>query len=363
MLKQLGAMYIILGTCIAAGLLGLPIVTANGTYTLTLLMVISAWVLMTTGAWCLLKVNLWLPPESNLISMSQATLGKYAKALTWVIYLLLLYSLICAYMAAAGDVAHALLSAVHLNISRVTATILVAIAAGSIIFQGIRSVDLINRFLMSTKLVICIAIIAMVSPHVNLQALTQGNMQWHFSPWLVVICAFGYAIIIPSIRVYLNSNAKQLMRIVMLGSFIPVVIYLIWIAVIQGALPRFSAHGLVAMQGSPNTNSLLMMQLVTLTHHPILKSISVIFISICSVTGLLGVSICLTDFLADGLQVKKHSWKKAGLVFLTLAPSTAIILFKPGFFTGALAYAGFFCLYILVALPIAMYLVGKRHYN
>lgn len=360
MFKQLGAMYIILGTCIAAGLLGLPIVTAEGNYTLTFLMVISAWLLMSAGAWCLLKVNLWLPPESNLISMSEATLGKTVKAITWVVYLLLLYSLICAYLAATSDVLDALLRAVHINVPRPITTLLGAFLIGGIVYHGIRSVDLVNRVLMSVKLFICIAVISFVAPHVELQRLAVGNMAWHGNVWLVIICAFGYAIILPSIRVYLNSNEKQLSRVVLMGSLIPMIIYLVWIAVIQGALPRDGSSGLVAMSGSANTNSMLMMQLVAISHHTVLQSMSVIFISICSVTGLLGVSLCLTDFLADGLKKPKQGRNKLLLVCLTFAPGVLIILFNPAFFIGALAYAGLFCLYILVGLPIAMYVVGRR---
>ncbi|MBY0378580.1 MAG: tryptophan/tyrosine permease, partial [Gammaproteobacteria bacterium] len=310
--------------------------------------------------WCLLKVNLWLPPESNLISMSEATLGKTIKAITWVVYLLLLYSLICAYLAATGDVLAALLTAIHIPISRSLSTWLSAFVIGAIVYHGIRSVDLVNRVLMSVKLFICIAIIAFVAPHVQLQRLAVGSMVWHGNVWLVIICAFGYAIILPSIRVYLNSNEKQLSRVVWVGSLIPMIIYLVWIAVIQGALPRSGPTGLAAMAGSENTNSMLMMQLVAISHHTILQSMSVIFISICSITGLLGVSLCLTDFLADGLKKAKQGWNKLLLVGLTFMPGVLIILLNPAFFIGALAYAGFFCLYILVALPIAMYVVGRH---
>ncbi len=359
MLKQLGAMYIILGTCIAAGLLGLPIVTAYGNFTLTFFMVVTAWILMSAGAWCLLKVNLWLPPESNLLSMAEATLGKTAKIVTWGIYLLLLYSLICAYLAATADIVEALLSAIHITIPRAVATVMSALVIGSVVYHGIRSVDLTNRVLMSVKLIICIAIIAMVSPHVELSRLAMGDSIWHGNVWLVIICAFGYAIILPSIRVYLNSDEKQLSRVVLLGSLIPMIIYLLWIAVIQGALPRYGVNGLAAMNDSADTNSMLMLQLVAISHHPLLKSISVIFVSICSITGLLMVSLSMTDFLADGLKKQKQGANRLLLVGLTLIPGVMIILWDPALFTSALAYAGFFCLYILVGLPIAMYVVGR----
>ena len=64
--------------------------------------------------------------------------------------------------------------------------------------------------------------------------------------------------ILPSIRDYLNNDRKKIMRVFVISSFIPVILYFVWIAVIQGALPRFGAQGLSAFNNSPNTNSLLM---------------------------------------------------------------------------------------------------------
>lgn len=356
MLKQLGAFYIILGTCIAAGLLGLPIITANNHYMITILMVVSAWCLMTLGAWCLMKVTLLSPRNSNFISMSEATLGTCGKYLTWIVYLFLLYSLICAYLAAAGDVVQALLGAIHIPIPRIAATALSTIMTGVILYHGIKSVDWCNRVLMSVKLIICIALIAIVAPHAHLQPLvSEGDLTWRGSAFLVIICAFGYATIIPSIRDYLDNNEKQLQRIVLIGSIIPLVLYLLWIAVIQGAMSRYGDHGLIAMNNSANTNSLLMQQLIAVSHYPVLDSISVIFISICSITGLLGVSLCMTDFLADGLKQKKEGWKKILIIALTLLPSAIIVSVKPELFIQALAYAGVCCVYILILLPILMY--------
>ena len=360
MMKQLGALYLILGTCIAAGLLGLPVVTASNSFSLSIVYVLSAWVLMTTGAWCLLQVNLWFPPGTNLITMSENTLGSTVKYITWFVYLLLLYSLICAYLAASGDVVQSLLGDIHIHINRPLATVLATLTLGTLVYCGIRSVDHVNRVLMTSKLIILFLLITAVVPHIKSSNLSLGNTQWHLSVWMVVVCSFGYAIILPSIREYLGSNRKQLNRIVMLGSLIPVVLYLVWIAVIQGALTRSGNHGLVAMNHSANTNSMLMNALTALTHHPILKSFSILFVSICSITGLLGVSICLVDFLADGLKTGRQGGIKLLLTAMTFIPPMLIVIIKPSVFIYALQYAGASCLYVLVALPIAMFAIGRR---
>jgi tyrosine-specific transport protein len=95
MIKQFGSIYLILGTCIAAGMLGLPIVTAEFHFALTAVMLISSWLLMTAGAWCLLQVNMTMPRGANFISMSEVTLGRVIKYVTTLAYLAVIYYKLC----------------------------------------------------------------------------------------------------------------------------------------------------------------------------------------------------------------------------------------------------------------------------
>lgn len=356
MFKQFGSLYLILGTCIGAGMLGLPIVTAEYHFALTAIMIVSAWLLMSVGAWCLLQVNVTMPPNANFISMSEATLGRIVKYVTWVAYLLLLYSLICAYLAASGDLLQSLLRDIHIVIPRWSATIFATLILGGVVYRGIRSVDVSNRFLLSVKFIICVLLIGSVIPFVHLHQLAPGNWNFTYGSWLAVITSFGFATILPSIRDYLDNDKKKLTRILLIGSCIPMILYFVWIAVIQGSLHRFGAHGLVALNNSDNTNSLLMSYIAALTHHGMVKTISVVFISICSITGFLGVSLCLMDFLADGLKKEKHGKHRIGIAALAFLPPMCVVMFDPAIFIYALKFAGACCLYILVALPIAMFL-------
>ncbi len=360
MLKQFGSAYLILGTCIAAGMLGLPIVTAEYHFAFTTFMLISAWSLMTIGAWCVLRVVTTMPRGANFISMSEAILGRPAKIITWFVYLMLLYSLICAYLSGSGDLLQNLLHQAHLFIPRWLSTLLATVIFGSIVFSGIHSVDIANRFLMSVKFIICFILIGSVILFTHFDNLIDGDHNWNPNAWLVVITSFGYASILPSIRDYLDNNKKRLMRVFYISSFIPLILYFVWIAVIQGALPRFGAHGLVAMNNSANTNSLLMNAISALTHHVVVTTISVTFISICAITGFLSVSTSLFDTLTDGMKYKNHGKDRIIVALLALGPPVLIVTLNPSIFIHALAYAGFCCLYMLVFLPILLYIKNPR---
>ena len=356
MFKPFGALYLILGTCIAAGMLGLPIVTATYHFSLTIMMLLLAWGVMTTGAWCLLQVNMQMPRGANFVSMSENTFGNIGKIITWCVYLMLLVSLVCAYLGASTDLLNALLHRLHIDVPRFVATLLASIILGGIVYQGIQAVDYTNRILMSIKFIICFMLIGSVMPFSHMSALSLGNSNWNGATWLVMITAFGYGNILPSIRDYLGNNKKQLTCIFWIGSFIPIILYLVWIAVIQGALPR---EVLAAMNNSADTNSLLMRALVNLTHKTVLQSISVVFISICSVTGFLSVATSLFDTLTDGF---KNKVSRLWIAIIALLPPLFIVIFDPSIFIRALAYAGVCCLYMLVILPIGMYFLLRKRY-
>src|SRR3989338_9096892 len=244
MSKQFGSIYLILGTCIAAGMLGLPIVTAEYHFALTTIMLISSWLLMTIGAFCLLQVNMTMPHGANFISMSEIMLGRIIKYITTVIFLILLYSLICAYLAASSDLLQALFLHIQTTIPRWLATLLATVILGSIVYPGIHTVDIANRFLMSAKFVICFLLIGSVFPFTHIEKLSGGNWNWSTSSWLVIITSFGYGNILPSIRDYLDNDRKKIMRVFFISSVIPPILYFVWIGVIHGALSRFGAHSL-----------------------------------------------------------------------------------------------------------------------
>src|SRR5438552_1817543 len=101
--KFVGGVLLIVGTCIGAGMLALPIATAELGFIGSCILLVVCWLVMTYGALLLLEVNLWMPQNSNLISMAKATIGPSGQIISWVTYLLLLYSLLCAYIAGGSD--------------------------------------------------------------------------------------------------------------------------------------------------------------------------------------------------------------------------------------------------------------------
>lgn len=358
--KLLGSVLLIVGTSIGAGMLALPIVAAQLGFVGSVCMLIACWLLMTVSAFLLLEANLWMPLNSNLISMAKATIGPVGQLIAWVTYLLLLYSLLCAYIAGGSDLFHNLLLAVNLNIPLGMTAFIFTFIFGVVVYLGIRSVDYVNRGLMFVKLGAYFIVVCLLSSLINVPQLMQGDLAnlTSKSVIFVTITSFGYANIIPSLRIYFAGDVKKLKQAIIIGSLIPLFCYILWDAVVMGVVPLDTL--MVALQSKSSTSTMVN-SLNAIVNTDSITFFIKLFTSICVVTSFLGISLSLTDFLADGLHLEKIGWSNLFIQCLTFLPALMVVLFYPDAFIKALEYAGIYCVVLLIILPAWM--VWRGRYN
>ncbi|MHB1946800.1 MAG: amino acid permease [Gammaproteobacteria bacterium] len=362
--QLLGSILLIVGTTIGGGMLALPIATSQAGFFYSSLLLFGCWLVMTVCAMLILEVNLWLPRHTNLISMIKATLGKPAQAVAWVTYLLLLYSLIAAYIAGGSDFLKNLVSS-HITLPSWLAAILFAGILGYIVFLGIRSIDIVNRSLMFIKLGSFILIVLFVMPHVTVDHLLGGEYQYLSASITVALTSFGFATIVPSLRTHFHDDLKQLRTAILIGSLIPLICYILWDITVMGVISREGENGLIAIMQSGRSTSEFVTQLSAILQRETITVFAKIFTSVCLATSFLGVSLSLTHFLADGLGLAKTKSLRNDLIIcgLTFFPPLLIVLFYPGAFISALSYAGIYCVILLILLPALMAWSGRYRRN
>lgn len=358
--KFLGAILLILGTSIGAGMVALPVAAAQENYLTSLGLLFFSWLFMSFGAFALLEATLWFGKNKNIITIAKSTLGTPGQILTWFVYLFLLYSLLCAYISGISDVIHVILWSIGIHSSHWMENILSVVLLGAIIYKGIRWVDVLNRGFMGAKFIIYIILLFALSPKINFNELNNITSTIQLSTLMVMITSFGYAIIVPSIVDYLDRDHKKVRNAVLIGSLIPMIIYAIWIAIIQGVIPRTELIH-IASQGRTVVELIRAMQAHTGTHW--IANFANVFMSICAFTSFLGVSLSMVDFMADGTAINKKSSKGWIVYFLTFIPPLLIVIADPNIFVKALSYAGIFCVVLLIILPLAMVIFGRYRQN
>lgn len=359
--KLLGSILLIVGTSIGAGMLGLPIAAAQLGFVGSIILLFVCWFIMTAGAFLILEVNLWLPQNNNLISMAKATLGPTGQILAWITYLLLLYSLLCAYIAGGSDLFHALINSAGFPLPLWAAAIIFTLIFSSIVYLGIRSVDHVNRWLMLIKFSAYFLLVFLMMPYISLEKLADGDMFYitSASAITVTITSFGYSTIIPSLRVYFAGDIRKLKIAIIIGSLIPLVFYIFWDLAIMGVIPLNGDHSLVSILDSKNSASDLVNTVNFQIDNSSVKLFAKLFTSVCVLTSFLGVALCLTDFFADGLQLEKKGLSHLFIHAITFLPALLVALFFPDIFIKALSYAGIYSIILLILLPAAMAWGGR----
>lgn len=362
--KLIGGILLIIGTSIGAGMLALPIATAQLGFLGSLFLLVASWFVMTTGALLILEVNLWLPQNSNLLTMAKRTLGPLGRAFSWVAFLLLLNSLLCAYIAGGSDLFHDFLADRGIVLSHATATLLLTCLLGGVVYGGIRTIDYVNRGLMLVKFGALFLLLLLLMPHVTLTHLAAGSFVQVTSgaAMLVTVTSFGFAAIVPSLRVYFHGDVRKLRVAIIVGSLIPLVCYALWDAVIMGVLSLDGEHGLLAIMHADNSTSHMVDALNARVNQTSVSVFTHMFTSVCMATSFLGVALCLVDFLADGFGYEKKGLKNVFIHLLTFLPPVIVVLFYPNAFVAALRYAGLICVMLMMLMPTLMAWNGRyRH--
>ena len=228
----LGGVLLIAGSCIGAGMLALPIITGIGGFIPSLIMFFFAWLFMSTTALLLLEANLALGYQLSLISIAEKTLGRGGKLLCWILFVFLFYSLSVAYIAASGSILRSILiDLVAITVPTWMGSLLFTLLFGVVIYVGTRPVDYLNRLLMAGLIVTYCVLIFLGSFHVNSEFLMLRQWRYSFAAIPVLIISFGFHNMIPSLADYFKGDLRRLRLTVLVGSILPLLIYLVWEAV------------------------------------------------------------------------------------------------------------------------------------
>ncbi len=357
--KIIGGILLIVGTSIGGGMLALPMANAEAGFLPSSLALLMCWLLMTLGAFFILEVNLYLPSGKHMVSMAHETLGLPGLIITWISYLLLLYTLLAAYISGGADVFGGLLNLIGIPILDWQKSVLFTICFGAIVYGGIHQVDWTNRGLMFGKLGIYLLLTILIAPYVQLDALTPQKAEAIPRTLMILITSFGFAIIVPNLREYFEHNTQSLKRVIFIGSLIPLICYLAWDMVIMGSINQES---LMTLTRATHPTTELANQLAHTVQNHTIDRLFRAFTSICMLTAFLGVSLCLISFLSDGLNLNRRGKQGLVLACITFAPPLLLVLYFPGAYLGALRYAGMLCVVLLLMLPALMVLWGRQKF-
>lgn len=347
--RMIGGILLVAGTAIGAGMLALPVLTSFGGFIPSLWLLVFCWLFFFGTAYLLLEANLATPGEPNMISMTGRLLGFGGKAVCWISYLLLLYSLLAAYLSGAAPLVIEITAlSTGIILPAWSGPLILLFLFGIFVYLGTRTVDWVNRILMFGLIASYFLLIGFLPKNMDVSLLAHSDPKAVWIALPLLFTSYGFHIVIPSLTTYLKHDRKKLIWTLFIGSLIPFAVYCVWELLVLGIVPVSDlAEAFEAGQGASGP-------LAARLQNPWIGGAIRVFSFFAILTSFLGVSLSLSDFLADGFKIKGHSWEREISCLMTFTPPLLFVYMYQRGFILALEFAGVFVAILLCIIPALM---------
>lgn len=351
--KTFGSALIVAGTTIGAGMIAMPLTSAEMGFGYTLLLLFILWALLSYSA--LLYVEVYQKAENadvGIGSLAETYFGMTGRVLATLSLVVFMYALLTAYTAGSGgDLLVPMFSFLGEH-AKSAGIIIFTLIFGIFVTKGAGSVDTATRFLFIVKLLAFGFVLLMALPLLQIENL--GAMP--LDKWLILsaspvfFTAFGFHGSIPSINKYLDGDVKRLRIAIIGGTAIPLVVYILWQMTIHGV---FAQTEFVSMVRHTPTLSGLVEAIHQATGSAYIGLAVKVFMAIALITSYLGVALALLDCIDDLLQRVNIKAGRISLGLLTFLPPLFFALFYTDFIK-ALTYAGQMFTFYGLVLPVGL---------
>ncbi|MFZ7256142.1 aromatic amino acid transport family protein [Avibacterium avium] len=359
--KTFGSALLVAGTTIGAGMLAMPLTSAEMGFGYTLALLFILWILLSYSA--LLFVEVYQKAErkdAGIATLAEQYFGITGRVLATLSLVIFMYAILSAYVTGGGSLLAGLLPFLGDNATSIS-IVLFTVVLGVFIVISTGAVDGLTRLLFIIKLAAFVLVLAMMLPLVT----TDNLLAMPLKDFLIVsaspvfFTSFGFHVIIPSINKYLDGNIKRLRIAIIGGTAIPLVAYILWQLATHGVFPQSEFVQIV--NNDPTLNGLINATFQA-TGSSLISGAVRTFSTLALVTSFLGVALSLFDCLDDLLKRVNIKAHRIQLGLLTFIPPLAFALFYPNGFIAALGYAGQMFTFYGLVLPVGLAWRARKRY-
>lgn len=358
--SRLSSSALIAGTTIGAGILALPAATLPAGLIPSTLLMVGVWLYMAVSGLLIAEVNLQTmrqlgKPYMGFMGTAQHHLGKGGSAIATILYVFNHYALLIAYTARGGDILASALGnlEVRLNIAPAMPLwwghiIFAAILGSVLFFSSQRFIGQINSTLLAIVIISFIGLLLLIAPQVHLQQLAAQHWNKVSIAIPVMFVAFVYHNVVPVVTTQLEGDRTKIRQSIFFGSLIPLIMFLIWNALIIGSIE--AAIDPIEQLRSGISN-------------PSLGIAVSIFSEFAIITSFIGFVYGLVSFFEDISNVSSCPQSKKFFIYsLVIIPPIVPSILNPNIFLDAMDLAGAFGISVLFGIiPAAM--AWKQRYQ
>jgi tyrosine-specific transport protein len=356
-----GALFVVAGTTIGAGMLALPMSVASlgilgGSFLLSAL-----WGVMYFSALVALDLNIHAKIGSSIAKLSNEYLGKSAGLIGAATLVLMLNALLVAYTSGASSLIKTISDTyTSISISQPMTMAIFTIVMAAIVCIDMKILDTGNRIFFAIMMFVFLAMMVALFGKIQISKPMLGIQESGTSPWLIAVplffTSFGFHGSIPSLVNYCENRSNIIKNAFFWGSFAPLLIYVVWII---GGLSIVYTHDHSVFTKLVNNEADLGVFILSLSNAidtPWLQSFSWIFSLLAIITSFLGVAIGLFDYYREQLTQVKEKHQRIVSCILALGIPLLVTLLAKETFMHVLGFAGIFLSILAVVLPCIIWL-------
>ncbi|WAX72439.1 aromatic amino acid transporter [Gallibacterium anatis] len=358
--KTLGSALIVAGTTIGAGMLAMPITSAEMGFGYTLLLLFILWALLSYSA--LLFVEVYQKAErkdAGIATLAEQHFGMVGRVLATLSLVIFMYAILTVYSLGGGDLFAPFLTIFgeHASTAAIIGFVVILAIAVTI---GTNAVDGFTRLLFLIKLVAFALVLFLMLPKVTAENLGALPLNYFLiiSASPVFFTSFGFHVVIPSINNYLDGDIRRLRIAIIGGTAIPLVAYIVWQMATHGVFEQ--SQFVQIIRNDPTLNGLVNATYKA-TGSDLISGAVRTFSTLALITSFLGVSLALVDCLDDLLKRVHITANRFTLSLLTFVPTLLFALFYRDFL-AVLTYAGQMFTFYGLVLPVGMVWMLRRKY-
>ncbi len=362
----LGGSLLVTGTCIGAAALSLPIGMMGLGGAMVWMALLGVAIMMGMAGTLVYEANTYFQPGTNLTTMTRSVFGVKASYAVVLIFLILMYALLSAYMTG-GAVLTRMICAdrCHVLTKPQMVQSLWMVLGILMLLVRFRWLDNINRIFVAMLVLSYTGFMIDALPHFNLARAMSIPSEGGHHVLILAVTAFGFQVIVPSLRQHLKGAHNVVIPSMVGGVLLTCFLYGIWCYAVYGTIPYQGPHGLLSIAGQKNATMLLSN---AWRFHHVHAHIALMmdgFLWSAVVTSFIGIALSLRDFLTDLSKTMfqiESIWLSS---VMTMVPPFLFSVFVPNGFEIALHYAGLSVACVNIALPCLLVwkLRGTRSSN
>lgn len=352
MLKLAGGIFLIIGAVIGGGIIAIPIASANFGFYPTFGLIVLSWALMTKTGLFVLSSTLKCPEKHNTYySIVGDYLGKHVQGITILLFLTLLYFTLSSYISGCVSLFMTYLPAGKAKFSYFSMSCLYTLIFGGLITMSTKLVVRANIVFVSLKLALLLLVILVSTQYMSaiplkFEGLPQSGVS---SLALIIINAFGFHFIIPSLVTYYGNENKHFFKpLLIISTSIVCILYIVWLFAIYSFIPLDGEHGMSAIYNSPNQLMAFNKSLQFHLHSAFVINTIKYFQAVSLFGSFFCVSLGVFDFLVD--VFKAHARWLIGII--TFLPPLFLTLVSENWYLIAMSASGYLAICLEIIIPI-----------